>query len=232
MQAKISENLAKVRAAISDAERRGGRDVGSTTLVAVSKTHPADIVRLAVEASQLLFGENRVQEAKAKAPELPSKLEWHLIGHLQKNKVRQALPLFEMIHGADSIELLQDLDRIAHEMGLFPKVLLQVNLAGESSKFGFTPVQLFKEIDAFLELDRVQIEGLMTLPPIARVPEDSRRFFVQLREMREKLARELGFPLRHLSMGMSGDYEVAVEEGATLVRIGTAIFGNREPRSG
>ncbi len=232
MQAKINENLAKVRAAISDAERRNGRPAGSTALVAVSKTHPADTVRLAVEANQLLFGENRVQEAKAKIPELPSKLEWHLVGHLQKNKVRQALPLFEMIHGVDSIELLEDIDRVAHEMGLFPKVLLQVNLAGESSKFGFSPLQLFDGMEALLKADRVQIEGLMTLPPIAGVPEDSRRFFGQLREMRDKLEHELGFPLRHLSMGMSGDYEVAVEEGATLVRIGTAIFGEREPRTG
>jgi pyridoxal phosphate enzyme (YggS family) len=224
---EIAANLEKVRATIAEAERKSGRAAGSVELVAVTKTHSAGVVQLAVDAGQLLFGENRVQEAKAKIPELPSKLRWHLIGHLQSNKARLALTLFEMIHGVDSIDLLQHLNRVAGDLGVFPRVLLEVNVAGESSKFGFPPQELLSEVESIVQIDRLQIEGLMTIPPLAAAPEHSRKYFVQLRELRDRLEREFKFPLPHLSMGMTADYGVAVEEGATLVRVGTAIFGER-----
>jgi pyridoxal phosphate enzyme (YggS family) len=224
---EIAANLEKVKATIAEAERKSGRAEGSVELVAVTKTHPAEVVQHAVDAGQLLFGENRVQEAKAKIPDLPSKLRWHLIGHLQSNKARLALTLFEMIQGVDSLDLLQHLNRVAEDLGVFPRVLLQVNVAGESSKFGFPPQKLLDEVESIVQIDRVQIEGLMTIPPLAASSEHSRKYFVQLRELRDRLEREFRFPLPHLSMGMTADYEVAVEEGATLVRVGTAIFGER-----
>jgi len=224
---EIAANLERVRATIAEAERKSGRAAGSVELVAVTKTHSAEVVQAAVDAGQLLFGENRVQEAKAKIPELPSKLRWHLIGHLQSNKARPALTLFEMIHGVDSIDLLQHLNRVAGDLGVFPRVLLEVNVAGESSKFGFPPQELLSEVESIVQIDRLQIEGLMTIPPLAAAPDHSRKYFVQLRELRDRLEREFKFPLPHLSMGMTADYGVAVEEGATLVRVGTAIFGER-----
>jgi pyridoxal phosphate enzyme (YggS family) len=224
---EIAANLEKVKATIAEAERKSGRAEGSVELVAVTKTHPAEVVQHAVDAGQLLFGENRIQEAKAKIPDLPSKLRWHLIGHLQSNKARLALTLFEMIQGVDSLDLLQHLNRVAEDLGVFPRVLLQVNVAGESSKFGFPPQKLLDEVESIVQIDRVQIEGLMTIPPLAASSEHSRKYFVQLRELRDRLEREFRFPLPHLSMGMTADYEVAVEEGATLVRVGTAIFWER-----
>jgi hypothetical protein len=230
MECNIAENLETVRADIAESERRSGRLAGSVELIAVTKTHPPEIVRQAVDAGQLLFGENRVQEAKAKIPDLPAKLRWHLIGHLQTNKIRQALPLFEVIHSVDSIELLQEIQRIAGDLGLYPRVLLQVNVAGESSKFGFSPQRLLSEVEQISRVDRVQIEGLMTIPPLAPKAEDSRRYFVQLRTLRDRLEAEFRFTLPHLSMGMSSDYRVAVEEGATYVRVGTAIFGERRAK--
>ena len=227
MEPDIAENLRVVRAAIAESERISGRLAGSVELVAVTKTHPVEVIRQAIEAGQVLFGENRVQEAKAKIPGLPAKLRWHLIGHLQSNKIRQALPLFEIIHGVDSVELLDDIQRIAGELGLFPRVFLQVNVAGESSKFGFPPERLLAQVERIIDADRVQIEGLMAIPPMAANPENSRKYFVGLRDLRDRLGREYRFSLPHLSMGMSADYRVAIEEGATLVRVGTAIFGER-----
>jgi PLP dependent protein len=230
MAADIPDNLAKVRQAISGAERAAGRPDGSVQLVAVTKTHSVDVIQKAIDAGQLIFGENRVQEARAKIPELPSRVQWHLIGHLQSNKVRVALPLFQLVHGVDSVELLTDIDRIAAELGLFPRVLLQVNVAGEASKFGFSPAKLVEQIETIAACKRANIEGLMTIPPLAPSAEHSRRYFVALRELRDQLARESGFALRELSMGMSGDYQVAIAEGATIVRVGTAIFGERRAR--
>jgi PLP dependent protein len=230
MEPNIAENLRSVRTEIADSELRSGRPAGSVELLAVSKTHPSEVIRQAVEAGQLLFGENRVQEAKAKIPDLPARLRWHLIGHLQSNKIRQALPLFEMFHGVDSIELLDEIQRIAGDLGLFPRVLLQVNVAGESSKFGFAPEKLLSQVEQVSSADRVQVEGLMTIPPLASNPENSRKYYVRLRQLRDQLEKEFRFSLPHLSMGMSGDYRVAIEEGATLVRVGTAIFGERRAR--
>jgi pyridoxal phosphate enzyme, YggS family len=222
-----AERLGGILDRIAAAATRAGRDPAEVQLVAVSKTFPADDVRAVWEAGQTTFGESRVQEAEAKISQLPGALKWHLIGHLQRNKVRRALPLFDLIQSVDTVELAQAIDRIAAELGLFPRVLLEVNVAGEASKFGFAPATLEREIESLLALPRVQVEGLMTIAPYAEDPEAARPHFRALRELRDRLATRCGIPLGVLSMGMSGDFEVAVEEGATIVRVGTAIFGGR-----
>ena len=226
---EIADNLDCVRAQIAEAAKRSGRALDGIELVAISKTHEAEKVRAAFDAGQQLFGESRVQEARAKIPLLPSAARWHFVGRLQKNKIRHALPLFELFHSVDSLELARDMNRIAEEEGLRPRVLLEVNVAGEGSKIGFAPDSLRAELEALLELPRLTIEGLMTIPPLAPEAEVSRRYFVMLRELRDQFAREFQIELPHLSMGMTGDFTVAVEEGATLVRVGTAIFGKRTP---
>jgi len=223
----LIENLESVRSRIAAAATRAGREPKDVTLVAISKTHPAEMIREAVEAGQELFGESRVQEALVKIPVLPGRLHWHFIGHLQSNKVRKVLPYFELIHGVDSIDLALDINRIAAEMGLHPRVLLEVNVSGEGSKHGFSPEALERSLDELMALPRVQIEGFMTMAPLAAGSEASRPYFASLRKLRDRLADKTGIPLDTLSMGMSGDYEVAIEEGATLVRVGSAIFGSR-----
>jgi len=172
-----------------------------------------------------------VQEAKAKVPLVPGRARWHFIGHLQRNKIRHALPLFELFHGIDSLEIARDMERIAAEDGALPRVLLEVNVAGEASKFGFAPERLRAQIEELLALKRVTIEGLMCIPPPQPKAEGSRRFFVALRELRDRLQTECGISLPELSMGMSGDFAVATEEGATLVRVGSAIFGERSGKT-
>ena len=219
--------LAQVRELMADAARKSGRTAEQIELVAVSKTHAAEKVQEAIEAGQLLFGESRVQEARAKIPLLPSRLRWHFIGHLQKNKIRHALPLFELFHGIDSLVLAQEMERIAEEEGMRPRVLLEVNVAGEASKHGFSPEALRRDLEAALSLGRLTIEGLMTLPPFAPEAEASRQYFIALRKLRDQLEAEFDVRLPQLSMGMSGDFPIAIEEGATLVRVGTAIFGER-----
>jgi len=223
----IADNLERVREQIAQAAGKVGRAVDEIELVAISKTHDAVKVREAIEAEQRLFGESRVQEARVKIPELPSNLRWHFVGHLQKNKIRHALPLFELIHSVDSLALAQDINRIAEEDGLHPRVLLEVNVAGEGSKFGFTPEKLREDLENLLALPRLSILGLMTIPPIADEAEASRKYFVELRELRDRLQTEFHVDLAQLSMGMTQDFAIAVEEGATLVRVGTAIFGKR-----
>jgi pyridoxal phosphate enzyme (YggS family) len=210
---------------------KAGRPVEEIELVAIAKTHPAEKVREAIEAGQTLFGESRVQEARRKIPELPSNVRWHFVGHLQKNKVRHALPLFEIIHSVDSLALAEEINRIAQEEGLHPRVLLEVNVGGEGSKFGFAPERLRTELESLLALPRLSILGLMCIPPIAQEVEASRKYFVQLREFRDSLQTEFRVDLAQLSMGMTQDYWIAIEEGATLVRVGTAIFGERERKS-
>lgn len=223
----FADSLATVHSKIEQAALKAGRTVTEIELVAVSKTHPPEAVTEALEAGHFLFGESRVQEARAKIPLVSSQARWHFIGHLQKNKIRQALPLFELFHSIDTLELARDMDRIASEMGLFPRVLLEVNVAGEATKFGFSPEILNAQMEELLSLKRLQIEGLMTIAPFAPEPEDSRQYFVAMRELRDRIQTAFHVPLPQLSMGMSGDYEVAVEEGATLVRVGTALFGSR-----
>jgi len=226
----ILDNLERVREQIVQAAAKAGRDVKGVELVAITKTHPAENVREAVEGGQTLFGESRVQEARAKISELSSNIRWHFVGHLQKNKVRQALPLFEMIHSVDSLALAQDINRIAEEEGLYPRVLLEVNVAGEGSKIGFEPDDLREQMEALLALPRLSIEGLMCIPPLAVESEDSRKFFVQVRELRDSLEKEFRMKLPQLSMGMTQDFPIGIEEGATLVRVGTAIFGERSKK--
>lgn len=223
----IAENLERVREQIAQVAAKAGRSDEDVELVAISKTYGAEKIREAVEAGQSLFGESRVQEARAKIPELPSNLRWHFVGHLQKNKIRHALPLFELIHSVDSLALAQDANRIAEEEGMHPRVLLEVNVAGEGSKFGFKPDTLRTEMETLLALNRLSIEGLMTIPPLAPEAEGSRKYFVALRELRDALETEFRAKLPHLSMGMTNDFAIAIEEGATLVRVGTAIFGER-----
>jgi pyridoxal phosphate enzyme (YggS family) len=225
----VAENLERVRAQIAEAAKKAGRAADEILLVAISKTHEAEKVRLAFDAGQQLFGESRVQEARAKIPLLPSAARWHFVGRLQRNKVRHALPLFELFHSVDSLDLARDMNRIAEEEGLRPCLLLEVNVAGEGSKIGFAPETLREQMETLLELPRLTIEGLMTIPPLAPEAEASRKYFVALRELRDQFAAQFGIELPQLSMGMTGDFVVAVEEGATLVRVGTAIFGKRTP---
>ncbi len=206
----ILDNLERVREQIAQAAAKAGRDVKGVELVAITKTHPAEKVREAVEAGQTFFGESRVQEARAKIPELPSNIHWHFVGHLQKNKVRQALPLFEMVHSVDSLALAQDINRIAEEEGLYPRVLFEVNVAGEGSKFGFAPDDLREQMEALLTLPRLSIEGLMCIPPLAVESEDSRKFFVQVRELRDSLEKEFNMKLPQLSMGMTQDFPIGI----------------------
>jgi len=227
--ASIAENLESARERIAQAAAKAGRATDDVELVAITKTHDAERVREAIEAGQILFGESRVQEARVKIPELPSNLRWHFVGHLQKNKIRHALPLFELIHSVDSLSLAQEINRIAEEEGMHPRVLLEVNVAGEGSKFGFRSDKLRQDMEALLALPRLSIEGLMTIPPLAKEAEGSRKYFVDLRELRDRLETEFQMKLPHLSMGMTNDFPVAVEEGATLARVGTAIFGERSP---
>ncbi|MDP9099844.1 MAG: YggS family pyridoxal phosphate-dependent enzyme [Verrucomicrobiota bacterium] len=226
---EIAANLQGVRAQIGEAAKKSGRPLDEIELVAISKTHEAEKVRAAFDAGQQLFGESRVQEARVKIPLLPSAARWHFVGRLQKNKIRHALPLFELFHSVDSLDLAQQINRIAEEEGSHPRVLLEVNMAGEGSKIGFAPVVLQSQMQTLLELPRLTIEGLMTIPPLAPEAEASRQYFAALRELRDRCTSEFQMALPHLSMGMTGDFVVAIEEGATLVRVGTAIFGKRTP---
>lgn len=228
----VSQNLERVREQIAQVAVKSGRAVEDIDLVAITKTHPAERVREAIEAGHTLFGESRVQEARVKIPELPSNIRWHFVGHLQKNKIRHALPLFEMIHSVDSLALAQDINRIANEDGLHPRVLLEVNMAGEGSKFGFSSEKLRDQMEELLALTRLSILGLMTIPPFVEEAERSRKYFIQLRELRDRLQTEFRVDLVQLSMGTTQDFPVAIEEGATLVRVGTAIFGERRARKG
>jgi len=228
----LTQNLAAVRSSIATAATKVSRRVEDVALVAVTKTHPPEAVAEAMAAGQFLFGESRVQEARAKIPLLPARARWHFIGHLQRNKIRHALGLgFELLHGIDSLEIARDLDRVAGEVGAHPSVLLEVNVAGESSKFGFSPAKLRAQMEELLALNRLQIEGLMTIAPFAAEAESSRPYFAALRELRNQVQEEFRAPLPQLSMGMSGDYGVAIEEGATLVRVGTALFGARSGKA-
>lgn len=222
-----AERLHLVREQMAGAIARSGRKAGDVKLVAVSKTYPAEIICEVAEAGQILFGENRVQEAAGKIPLCPKDLEWHLIGHLQKNKVRKSLPLFTLLHGVDSVELAREINRISQEEDRIQRILLEVNTSLEATKFGFPQEQLSCEFEKLLTLSHVEILGLMTLAPITLTSEMARPYFAKLRALRDGLENQFFVKLPELSMGMSGDFESAIEEGATLVRIGSAIFGNR-----
>jgi len=207
---------------------RAGRDPDTVRLLPVSKTVSPDGVAEAAACGLTVFGENRVQEARQKIPLCPSHLKWHLVGHLQTNKVREAVRLFEMIHAVDSMRLLEFVDRIAQEEGRSMPVCLEVNVSGERSKFGMAPEEVPAALARSSTLFRVQIMGVMTIPPVSKDPEEARGYFRRLRELRDRWRQESGLPLEELSMGMSHDFEVAVEEGATWVRLGTLLFGARK----
>lgn len=223
----VADNLHSIQTRIAAAVQRAGRKAEDVELLAVSKTFPVEVIQDAVDAGQTLFGENKVQELLAKQPAMSSRLRWHLIGHLQSNKIRKCLPVVEAIHGVDSLDLAKDINRIAGELGLFPKVYLEVNLAAESTKHGFKPEVLKQELEALYQYDRLYIQGLMCIPPFDPNPEQTRPYFVRLRALRDELETLGGAPLPRLSMGMSHDFEAAIEEGSTIVRVGTAIFGSR-----
>jgi hypothetical protein len=231
--ADIAGNLNEVRDRVGAAASRAGRDPGEITLVAVSKTFAADAVRAAYAAGQRDFGENKVQEALQKISETTDiSPRWHLIGHLQSNKARKAAGPFAWIHSVDSVELLQKLDAAASEAGARPQIMVQVDLAGETTKFGAPAENARRIVDAALACSAVRLAGLMVLPPWNEDQEQTRPWFVRLRELRDGWVAQ-GVPrdaLRHLSMGMSHDFEAAIEEGSTIVRVGTAIFGTRTTR--
>ncbi|MEW6158063.1 MAG: YggS family pyridoxal phosphate-dependent enzyme [Verrucomicrobiota bacterium] len=224
----IALNLEQVQARIAAACDRAGRDPHSVQILAVSKTHPPETIRAAAAAGLTLFGENRVQEAKAKIPLCPGRLRWHMIGHLQSNKCRDAVHLFEMIQSVDSLSLAQELNKWGEKLSRNIRVLIEVNVAGESTKFGYSPERLRSELSELNQLPRLELHGLMTIAPWTKEVERVRPVFRRLRELKEECEQILGVPLPVLSMGMSGDFEVAVEEGATLVRLGTILFGPRQ----
>ncbi|MFU8893359.1 MAG: YggS family pyridoxal phosphate-dependent enzyme [Luteolibacter sp.] len=223
----LQENLASIRRKMASACRDAGRVPGDVELVAVTKTFPADAVSEAYRAGQRIFGESRLQEALPKMELLPGDIQWHFIGRVQRNKLRKILAVFDFVHGIDSADLAEAADRIAGELGLFPKVFLQVNIANEETKGGFTPSALEDAMPALLALPRLEIQGLMAIPPPADTPDDARKWFSALRDLRDRLEVANGVRLPGLSMGMSDDFEAAIAEGATLVRVGSAIFGNR-----
>ncbi|TAK93592.1 MAG: YggS family pyridoxal phosphate-dependent enzyme [Verrucomicrobia bacterium] len=223
----LAANLESIRQRIRAACERAGRDAASVTLLGVTKTHPAETVNDAVRLGLTHFGENKVQEAKAKISNCSGKARWHFIGHLQSNKVRDAVELFEMIESVDSLGLAREISKRAEQAGRTLPILLEINVAGEASKFGYKPEQMLAELTELNALPRIEIHGLMAVPPWTPNAENSRPHFKRLSELKTQAEAILGAPLPQLSMGMSGDFEVAIEEGATIVRVGTALFGER-----
>ncbi|MBI5198570.1 MAG: YggS family pyridoxal phosphate-dependent enzyme [Nitrospirae bacterium] len=230
----IAENIKVVRDRIEAAVKRSGRDPSEIKLVAVSKTVDIDRIKEAVIAGITILGENRVQEAQKKVASyelrvVGRKIEWHMVGHLQTNKAKTAIRLFDLIHSVDSLRLAEEIDRESRKTGKVQDVLVEVNLAGEETKHGVSKegtISLLKEMS---KLKNISVKGLMTMPPFSEDPEKVRPYFRRLREIRDNIneLRVTGYELRDLSMGMSNDFEVAIEEGATMVRVGTAIFGER-----
>lgn len=223
----LAANLNSVRDRIAAACARANRDPASVTLLAVTKTQPPEIVTEAARLGLTVFGENKVQEAKGKIPLCPGRLNWHMIGHLQTNKARDTVDLFAMVQSVDSLHLAEEINKRAEQASKTMPILLEVNIVGEASKFGYKPEQLLLDFKQLNSLPRLEIHGLMTVPPWSPLPERVRPVFRRLRELKTECEEILGAPLPHLSMGMTGDFEVAIEEGATLVRIGTALFGER-----
>lgn len=221
-------NLNSIQERIAAACARAGREPSSVTLLAVSKGQPPEAIRAAADAGLVLFGENKVQEAKAKIPLCSGKLRWQMIGHLQSNKCRDAVQLFEMIQSVDSLALAQEINKQCDKAAKTMPILLEVNVAGESSKFGYAPEKILAELNEINALPKIEIHGLMTIAPWTSEPEKVRPFFQKLRELKTECEQILGAPLPEMSMGMSGDFEIAIEEGSTLVRIGTALFGPRQ----
>jgi len=223
----IKENLLRVRERIKRAAQRSKRDPSEIKLVAVSKTVETARIKEAIEAGVSILGENYVQEAKKKIEEIGPRVAWHFIGHLQSNKAKYVVHLFDMIHSLDNIPLAEELNHRAEQTDRMIKVLIEINLSGEGTKFGTGEGEILDLAKSILQLNHLSLEGLMTMPPYFDSPEMSRPYYVKLRELKERLVRE-GIPMKELSMGMSNDFEIAIEEGATYVRVGTAIFGPRK----
>ncbi|HUL29746.1 MAG TPA: YggS family pyridoxal phosphate-dependent enzyme [Thermodesulfobacteriota bacterium] len=223
----IKENLSRVRERMERAARRAGRDPKEIRLVAVSKTVEVIRIQEAIEAGVSILGENYVQEAKKKIESIGRPVSWHFIGHLQSNKARVAVRLFDMVHSIDSLPLAEALNGKAEQEDRLIKVMIEVNLSREATKFGTDEERVFNLARGIQNLGRLSLEGLMTMPPYFDSPEMSRPYYIALRELRDRSARE-GIPMKELSMGMSSDFEIAIEEGATYVRVGTAIFGPRK----
>ena len=236
VDSEIERNLEAVQKRTAAAAGRAGRDASEVTLVAVSKTHPPEVLRLAIDAGAVVLGENKVQEAESKIVELGrNAATWHLIGHLQSNKARKAVQLFDVIESVDSLELAQRLERICIEEGRSElAVFIQVDLAGEETKSGIPETELAPLVSYLMTCKCLRLKGLMIVPPFFDDPEMTRPYFKRLRAIRDELALEGAFAggRGELSMGMSHDFEVAIEEGATVVRVGTAIFGAREYAAG
>ena len=227
------EILDDVKSKIVAACARAGRNPDDVEIIAVTKTHGAEVVKEAWDAGLRIVGENKVQEAAWKKPASVTGPLWHLIGHLQSNKVRKALELFDFFHSVDSATLADRMNAIAQDMGASPHILLEVNVSGEKSKSGMKPEEVEPTVRHIMEAcPRITVEGLMTMAPFSENPEDARPYFRRLRELRDAAEKSLGAGLPRLSMGMSGDYEVAVEEGATWVRLGTVLFGERPKAQG
>jgi len=222
---ELAERLAALRGRIATACAAAGRDPGSVALLAVSKTFPVEAVREAYEAGQRIFGESRQQEAAPKIAAMPAGIDWHFIGGLQRNKVRKVLADFACIHSVDSLRLAEYLDRVAGEEGKRPRVYLEVNVAGEASKGGFSPDELLAGAEGLPGLRNLELAGLMAIPPEGAAA--ARGWFARTRELRDQIAARSGLAMPGLSMGMSADFEAAVLEGSTVVRVGSALFGNR-----
>lgn len=228
MMSGLGDILAGIEAKISAACARARRDRGEVEIIAVTKTHGEDTVREAWEAGLACIGENKVQEAAWKKERSVSGPSWHMIGHLQGNKVRQALEIFDFIHSVDSVKLLRRINAVAEETGARTGILLEVNVSGEKSKTGMPVSELDEAVrTAIEECPRLSLEGFMTMAPFSENPEDARVYFRKLRLLRDETERKFSISLPRLSMGMSGDYEVAIEEGATWIRLGTVLFGDR-----
>ena len=223
----IAENLQSIENGIIEACEKSGRSRDQIQLVAVSKTKPLELIQEALTAGQLHFGENKVQELTEKQPQLPEDVQWHLIGHLQSNKIRKALPCCDLLHTLDSVKLANSVDRISGELNRITRCLVQVNISADPAKHGFMESETATAIEAVLSLPNVEVTGLMTIPEFNPDPEATRVHFSKLRNLRDQLATQFSTPLPELSMGMSHDYHVAIEEGATLVRVGSSIFGAR-----
>ena len=229
----IAESLVEVRERITQATQKSGRKANSVSLITVTKQVSVDRIEEARVAGAVIFVENKIQEAIPKISQMGwNRISWHFIGHLQKNKVKFLDERFDLIHSVDSFELAEKIARHSHSENRVQRILLQVNVSGETAKFGMNPSELGKSMVGFSRLKGVQVAGLMTIPPLYSDPENSRKHFSRLREIRDLCEKQSGFLLPELSMGMSHDFQVAIEEGATLVRVGKAIFGSRQPTSG
>lgn len=229
-RAQIAANFQTILERVADACRRTGRNPDDVTILGASKNQPIERLQWAWEAGLRVFGENKVQEALGKMPQLPDEIEWHLLGPLQSNKVKKVVPAFAAVHSIDRIKIARALDKEAGKLGMTVTGFLEINLAGEESKHGFLPAELPDHLDSLAQLDHLQIVGLMSIPPFESDRDPARIWFRQLRELRDRVCSRQGWHqcAGKLSMGMSHDYDVAVEEGATHVRIGTGLFGSRE----